>query len=217
MARLASPGCRKLAGGVTPAQGGYGVARLALKIHGSDFAIRDLGWVETMNSGSFYFPDPAPGGLFSLACDEHCPPRSCMSRLLFFITALLSILAPAHSEPAKTSVPEGPREVTQRFYDQYVKVKDTTRWIAESHSVTRGLKKAFAVTMKSPDTESDPIVEGQDVPKSGFKASQADIKGSSATVVMTSSDPGFKQHMHVRLVFDGKVWLIDGVDQLNAK
>jgi hypothetical protein len=140
-----------------------------------------------------------------------------MSRLLGFITVLLLILAPAYSDPVKTGPSEGPREVAQRFYDQYIKVKDSVPWVAKSRAVSPGLKKAFAVYMKAPYVDSDPIVEGQDVPASGFKASQPVVKGSTATLVMSSSDPGFPQKIRVRLVFDGKAWLIDGVNKLNAK
>src|SRR5580692_1115089 len=110
-----------------------------------------------------------------------------MHRLLCSITVFLLALAAAHSDPVKTAAPEGPREVAQHFYDQYIKVKDTITCVAKSHAVTPALKKAFIKVMKNPDTESDPIIEGQDYPKSGFKASQPVVKGTAATLVMTSS------------------------------
>jgi len=140
-----------------------------------------------------------------------------MHRFFSLIAILLSLSGVAHAEPVKTSTSEGPQQMVQRFYDQYVKSKDSIRYIAGSHSVTPGFKKVFLAFMKDPDTDVDPIVEGQDVPPSGFKASKPDIKGTAATVVMTSSDPGFKQHIKVHLVFDGKAWLINGVDKLIAK
>ena len=140
-----------------------------------------------------------------------------MPTFLRFLALLLLLVAATGSPLLAADSPEGPRQAAQRFYDQYVKVKDTIRWVAHSSAVTPKLKKAFLATMKDPNTEVDPIVEGQDVPSSGFKASEPVVKGATATLTMKSSDSGFPQTIHVRLIFDGKAWLIDGVNKLNAK
>ena len=121
--------------------------------------------------------------------------------------------------PAVAAAEEDPARVAQVFYDGYIKLLnangDGGRSVMKSDQFTPGFKKAYKAYMK--DADSDPIVQGQDYPKSGFKASAAKVNGASATVTMASRDPSFKYSIKVTLVKNGEHWLISGIGDLQTK
>jgi hypothetical protein len=133
-----------------------------------------------------------------------------MKALNLTIAALAALICGALADPKTDAT-----EAAQKFYDQYIKVKDPKPWVLKSPRVTAEFKKAYAVFMKNP--ESDPIIAGQDFPDSGFKASGAAVKGPRADVTMKSRDPGFKQVIKVHLLLKDGAWLIDGVNKLHGE
>ena len=120
--------------------------------------------------------------------------------------------------PAATAAEEDPVQVAQVFYDGCLKVLnakgDERRYVMKSDALTPAFKKAYSAYMKEAD--SDPIIQGQDFPKSGFKASPAKTKDGVATVTMTSRDASFAHSFKVTLVKQ-KSWLISGIGDLQGK
>ena len=112
-----------------------------------------------------------------------------------------------------------PAHVAQTFYDGCVKVLnakgDERHYVLKSDHLTPALKKAYTAAMKEP--EADPIIQAQDFPKAGFKASAPTIKAGTATVTMTSRDAAFKHSFKVTLVKSAESWLISGIGDLKGK
>ena len=135
------------------------------------------------------------------------------------IHLFLLVLALAFVDrPATAAAEEDPSHVAQVFYDGCIKVLnakgDERRYVMKSDSLTPAFKKAYTAYMKEAD--SDPIIQGQDFPKTGFKASAAKLKDGSATVTMTSRDASFAHSFKVTLV-NQKRWLISGIGDLQGK
>lgn len=114
---------------------------------------------------------------------------------------------------------ENPTHVAQSFYDGYLKVLnangDARRYVTKSNHLTPALKKAYTAAMKEP--EADPIIQAQDFPKAGFKASAPTLKATAATVTMTSRDASFAHSFRVTLVKSAQGWLISEMGDLKGK
>lgn len=107
------------------------------------------------------------------------------------------------------------RAFVQDFYKRHAGAKDPEKWIMKSDQVTRGFKSAYAAFMKK-GPDYDPIIQGQDVPASGYHAGDIVLDGNSATATMITRDKGFPP-FKVHLVREGAQWRINGVNGLKGK
>lgn len=104
---------------------------------------------------------------------------------------------------------------TQEFYASYGSAQDAEKFIAKSDKITPGLKKAYAAFMKK-QPGFDPIVQGQDMPASGYEAGEVELADEThAVVTMRPREKGFTT-LKVSVVWNGKAWLLNGVNDLNA-
>lgn len=138
--------------------------------------------------------------------------RSLRSLLRAFLLLLLcSILVPRAEANDRAAL----RVLVQDFYKGYAKAADPQNYVLKSAVVTRGFKTAYTAHMKK-GPGSDPIVEGQDVPSSGYVAEEVLLDGEKATVTLVPKDQGFET-LKVHAVVSGGKWLIDGVNKLKGK
>lgn len=107
-----------------------------------------------------------------------------------------------------------PTAVAQAFMDSYI--QDATRegggdpdkLVKNSPYLTASLKKAHAKFFQQETVDADPILDAQDFPDKGFKASQGKIEGKKARVTYTPREEGWDLTIKAELVLvDGK-WLI---------
>ena len=135
------------------------------------------------------------------------------SKLLLFLGLMFGSLSALAAEQ------DAPARVAQAFCDGYLKVLNAhgnaQRFVQKSESLTPALKKAYTAFMKDPD--HDPIIQAQDFPEEGFKASAATIKGDTAKVTMTSRDASDTHQFPVTLVKTADGWFISAIGSLRAK
>lgn len=103
----------------------------------------------------------------------------------------------------------------QDFYRRYTSEKDPQRFIAKCDLVTPGFKRAYAVYMKT-GPDSDPVLQGQDSPASGYTPGTLSVAGDTATLVMQTHDKGFPA-LTVHLIRENGRWLINGVNGFKGR
>jgi hypothetical protein len=133
--------------------------------------------------------------------------RFCRCALLLLWLLLPSLVFADDRAAIKASV--------QEFYRRYAKEQSAEKWLMKSDQVTPGLKAAYAVFMKK-GPDYDPILQGQDIPESGYVAADAALEGEKAKVILRTKDKGFKP-IAVYLVREKNRWLINGVNDFKGK
>lgn len=107
------------------------------------------------------------------------------------------------------------RVFAQDFYASYAATKDPDKFIARSDKITPAFKKTYAALMKK-QPDYDPIIQGQDAPSSGFQAGEVKLTDAThATVTLNPREKGFEP-LKVHLVWNGKVWLYNGVNDFRG-
>jgi hypothetical protein len=133
-------------------------------------------------------------------------------RLAFFL--ILTLTAMTLAGPGEEAISSA-----QTFYDGYLKILngkgDSKKWISKSDKVAPSFKKAYVAYMKEPD--SDPVICGQDFPKSGYKASLGSANEDTATVIISSRDPAMAYSFKTVFIRKEGKWLLAGTDDLKAK
>jgi hypothetical protein len=137
-----------------------------------------------------------------------------ITRFLFRRFALL-LFCIALASPAFADDRASIKNSVQAFYKEYAKQDHPAKYLAKSDLVTPSLKAAYTAFMKE-DAESDPILQGQDSPESGYVASEPSIEGDHATLIMKTRDSGFPP-ITVHLIEVKGRWLIDGVNGFKGR
>lgn len=138
-----------------------------------------------------------------------------MKTLCFLIAVLASLFASHPLLAADEAAAAAPGAVAEKFYAGYVAQveanRDTKKWVAGSTLVTAGFKKSYAKAMNAEEVDADPVLNAQDVPSKPFKAGKAEIKDTTATVVLTTSFGDQKHQVTAKLVKVSGAWLLDSV------
>jgi hypothetical protein len=136
-----------------------------------------------------------------------------MKSLRFLIALVVSLFVSLSSLAADDAAAE-PGAVAEKFYAGYVAQveanKNTKKWVAGSKLVTANFKTTYTKAM-SGEVDADPVLNAQDVPSQPFKAGKPEIKGTTATVVLTTSFGSEKHQITATLVKVKGVWLLDAV------
>jgi hypothetical protein len=108
------------------------------------------------------------------------------------------------------------RLFTQDFYKAYAANSDPAKFIAKSDKITPGFKKAYTAFMKK-EQGYDPVIQGQDVPSAGYESREVELTDDThAKVTMIPRDKGFTT-LKVYVMWNGKAWLLNGVNGLKGK
>lgn len=108
------------------------------------------------------------------------------------------------------------RLFTQDFYKAYAAAENPDKFVAKSDKITPGFKKAYTAFLKK-QQGFDPIIQGQDVPSSGYQAGEVELASDTkATVTMTTKEKGFST-LKVHVIWNGSNWLLNGVNDLKGK
>lgn len=122
------------------------------------------------------------------------------------------------SVPAETKAPPldgtSAGAAAEVFLAGYIKADDkNSEWVAKTTLATPEFKAAFKKAMASEEVDADPVLFAQDVPSTPFKAESAQVKGGTATVIVTAKfgDTPFK--LKVTLVAREGRWLVSKTER----
>jgi uncharacterized protein YdbL (DUF1318 family) len=136
-----------------------------------------------------------------------------MKTILFLLTFFTVALTTLTTFAAEAS--EGPGVVAEKFFAGYLAQveadKDTKAWVAKSKMASKEFKAAYKKAMSAEEIEADAVTQAQDTPTSPFKAGEAVIKDSKATVTLTAKFGDDAHKVNVQLVQQEGAWLIQKI------
>jgi hypothetical protein len=151
-----------------------------------------------------------------------------LKQFLFVALATLALVPPGRCASPEADV----KKVVETFYQNYYHdillkpEKDTgdgyIKWVKASPVTSPGFKKALekavsSARKKDPELglDLDPIVDGQDYPKKGYRAKTIKIQNNQASVIMQGIGPD-DFHISVGLISANGQWLIDRIGNISG-